>query len=112
MEKSIVKINCSKIQNMEDFHDIFQKQFGFPQFYGRNLDAWIDCMTSIDRPEDGMSKVHCKKGKVFTIQLEKVNSFKNRCPKIFMDLIECIAFVNWRRIEVGKESVLALSFNE
>jgi RNAse (barnase) inhibitor barstar len=22
--------------------------FGFPDFYGRNMDAWIDCMTDID----------------------------------------------------------------
>ena len=37
-----VKIDCNKIKDWDSFHDIFAKEFGFPDFYGRNMDAWKD----------------------------------------------------------------------
>jgi hypothetical protein len=46
----------------EDFHDIFNEAFGFPAFYGRNMNAWIDCLTSLDAPADGMTRVTVPKG--------------------------------------------------
>jgi RNAse (barnase) inhibitor barstar len=84
--------------------------FGFPDFYGKNMDAWIDCLTSLDAPEDGMSNVHCAPGAVVTLELENVKDFEYRCPEQYKALIECSAFVNWRRNEAGDPSVLALSF--
>jgi hypothetical protein len=39
-----------------------------------------------------------------------VADFKRRCPEVFDALVECSAFVNWRRIEKGKQGILALSF--
>ena len=74
------------------------------------MDAWIDCLTSIDAPEDGLSTVHCEAGKVLTLELANVRSFRERCSKQYKALIECAAFVNWRRIEAGAPAVLALSF--
>ena len=75
------------------------------------MDAWVDCLTSLDVPEDGMSSVHCEPGTVMTLELENVKRFSRRCPEQYESLIECAAFVNWRRIEVGGSSVLALSFH-
>ena len=33
-----------------------------------------------------------------------------RCPGIYDALIECSAFVNWRKIDIGNEPVLLLAF--
>ena len=74
------------------------------------MDAWIDCLTSLDAPEDGMFSIHCEPGTVLTLELENVKDFAQRCPEEYKALIECAAFVNWRRSEVGGSSVLALSF--
>lgn len=106
-----VKLDCAHIVDWESFHDVFVRTFGFPGFYGRNMDAWIDCMTSLNEPDDGMTSVHCAKGTVLTLILEIVQAFHRHCPKQYDALIECAAFINWRRNEVGEESVLALSFH-
>jgi hypothetical protein len=33
-----------------------------------------------------------------------------RCPEQYRAVVDCCAFVNWRRIEVGEPAVLALSY--
>ena len=106
----VVHIDTNRIREWDSFHDVFAETFGFPGFYGRNLDAWIDCMTCLDDPEAAMSKVHVPSGGVVTIQLEHVDEFAARCPEQYRALIECVAFVNWRRLEQGDPSLLALSF--
>ena len=106
-----VKIDCANIKGWDSFHNEFSRVLGFPDFYGKNMDAWIDCMTSIDTPEDGMTTIHCKKGGFLTVELENVQSFKEQHSEQYMALLEASAFVNWRRIEVGEEPVLMVSFN-
>lgn len=107
---SFAMIDCARITDWESFHDEFHRVFGFPEFYGRNMDAWIDCMTSLDSPSDGMTALHCEAGKVLTIELSHASEFKKRCPDQFEALVDCAAFVNWRRIEQGDSTVLALSY--
>ena len=82
------------------------KRLGLPAFYGRNMDAWIDCMTCLDDANAGMSAVHAPAGGVLTLQLENVDDFAARCPIQYAVIIECAAFVNWRRIELGSPPVL------
>ena len=89
---------------------MFAEAFGFPDFYGKNLNAWIDCLTYLDEPDAGMSTVHVLPGQTLTLAIENAKSFKERCPDLFMALVECVAFVNWRRIDTGDSSVLTLAF--
>ncbi len=111
MNPPVVKIDCSLITDHDTFHNVFDDAFGFPGFYGRNMNAWIDCLTSLDE-DDGMRSITILPGQVLTIQLENYKDFKARCPALLDDIIECSAFVNWRRIETGEPSVLALSFHD
>ena len=74
------------------------------------MNAWIDCMTSLDEPEHGMSCIHAEKGKVLTLQLDNVVPFRERYPELYAAIIGDAAFVNWRRLEVGEPAVLAISF--
>jgi RNAse (barnase) inhibitor barstar len=110
MITSKVTIDCRNIRDWPSFHEEFARVFGFPDFYGKNMNAWIDCMTSIDAPDDGMSTVHCVPGLVLTLELENVKDFREQCPEQYSAIIECSAFVNWRRIETDGSAVLALSF--
>ena len=110
MLDSLVNIDGSTIIDWDSFHDVFAKAFGFPEFYGRNMDAWIDCMTALDVPEDGMTTVYCEPGTLITIEITNAKSLERRCPEQFSALVDCIAFVNWRRIESGGQPVLTLSY--
>ena len=107
---TIVRINGDRIKDWDSFHDEFATALGFPDFYGRNMDAWIDCLTYVNEPSAGMTKVHVPEGLVLTLQIDDVDVFAHRCPEQYAALIESTAFVNWRRLEVGQDAVLALSF--
>jgi RNAse (barnase) inhibitor barstar len=106
----IVEIDCDKIRDWNSFHEYFKNLFGFPDFYGRNMDAWIDCLGYLDEDDD-MTKLKIDKGTVLTLQLKNVASFRNKCTDIYAALIECSAFVNYRRTGKGENPILALSFH-
>jgi RNAse (barnase) inhibitor barstar len=107
---TLVRLHTRRITDWPTFHDVFAELFGFPEFYGRNMDAWIDCMTSLDSPEDAMTTVHAAPGGVVTLHLEEAHDFALRCPDQYAALVECAGFVNWRRIEAGEPAILAVSF--
>ena len=110
MKNVIVAIDAQRIVDSASFHTTFWEALGFPESYGRNMDAWVDCMSSLDVPEDRMSKVHVAPGHFVVLQIENARDFAARCPTLYADLVECSAFVNWRLIERGHEPLLALSF--
>lgn len=105
-----VTLDLNKIRDWPSFHEEFAAIFGFPDFYGRNMNAWIDCMTYLDDPDAGMSSVHCDHESVLALDLLSVQSFKKRCPDVYEALIDGIAFVNWRRMEIGDPPLLAISY--
>jgi len=106
----VLRLDSSAIVDWDSFHNVFADKLGFPDFYGRNMNAWIDCMTALDAREEGLTRVHVGCGGVLTLALEGVNEFSKRCPEIYEALIDCVGFVNWRRLERGDPPVLALSF--
>lgn len=108
----IVQIPVERIHDWDSFHDVFSEVLGFPSFYGRNVSAWVDCLTDADRPETGMlaREVCAGPGDVLTIQIDGVDDFAERCPWQFKTLVHAVAFVNHRRIAVGDRPILALSY--
>lgn len=104
-----VAIDCNRIVDDASFHDTFAHALGFPDFYGRNMNAWVDCMTSIDAPDHGMSAVHAPAGGALVLELFGFQSLAGRQPELYRALVDCTAFVNWRRIAVGEAPVLILS---
>jgi RNAse (barnase) inhibitor barstar len=102
----LVRIDGSRLSDWESFHDVFAAAFGFPSFYGRNMDAWIDCMTSLDAPDDGLTSVHGNPTDPVVLHVEHGSSIPR---EIFDAISECSAFVNWRRLAVGEPAILVLS---
>jgi hypothetical protein len=108
----VVRIPTQRIVDWNTFHDVFAEALGFPDFYGRNMAAWVDCLTYADE-DDGMRSITVPpNGEVLTLQLEGAADLKRRCPDLYDAIIESAAFVNWRRIEIGAGPILALSFYE
>ena len=92
-------INAEEITDWDSFHDVFQKRLEFPEYYERNLDAWIDCMS-----DETIS------GDFLHLKIEGMKELKERCPEIYEAIAECSAFVNYRLTENGEDPVLALSY--
>jgi RNAse (barnase) inhibitor barstar len=95
----MVRIDATRIVDWPSFHAVFAEAFGFPDFYGNNMNAWIDCLSYLDDPVAGMTSVHIGKGQVLALVVEHAADFKLRCPEQFSALVECAAFVNWRVME-------------
>jgi hypothetical protein len=107
----MIRIDADSIADVESFHSVFAVAFGFPPFYGCNINAWIDCLSDLDDPDSGMTTVHVDSGQVLPLVIEHARDLKARCPDLFSALIEGAAFVNWRRIEAGQAPVLALALH-
>jgi len=74
------------------------------------MNAWIDCVSYIDDPAAEMTAQHVTPGAVLTLHVDDIDDFASRCPEQYDALVECSAFVNWRRVERGEPAVVALSF--
>jgi len=103
----MVDVPMADIKDRDTFHDTFARTLGFPDFYGRNMSAWVDCLTYED---DGMSAFPIAPGDVLTLRLLGCKEVRGRCPEIFEALIDSAAFVNWRRAERGNRPILALAY--
>src|SRR3569833_2214432 len=97
MQVVTVPIPLDEIRDWPTFHNVFQRVMGFPSFYGHNMDAWIDCMTSLDSPGDGMTTVIVDRSGLLVMELHKTTEFERRCPEQFRALLDCTACVNFRR---------------
>lgn len=103
-----VTIPVEKIVDWPSFHETFQRELGFPEFYGRNMEAWIDCMTSVDTRSDGLTNITVQPHEILILRIDEPFEFRRRCPEQYASLVECVAFVNFRRVEIGEAPVLAL----
>lgn len=93
---AIVRLNTDRINDWQSFHQLCKEEFGFPDFYGMNMDAWIDCLSYLDEEGDAMSRFNLKKDEMLHIEVSDTEDFNSRLPEIFDALVECSAFVNKR----------------
>jgi RNAse (barnase) inhibitor barstar len=97
---SVHIIDGKAISDWSAFHNYFAEEFDFPSYYGRNMDAWNDCMSDLG---DGDI--------VITLLVQDMKFLKNANREIYDALIECSAFVNWRYVINGSKPILALAFD-
>jgi RNAse (barnase) inhibitor barstar len=50
---TVHEFDCSGWSSEADFHDAAIRSLGFPDYYGRNLDAFNDCLCGIEVPAEG-----------------------------------------------------------
>lgn len=99
---AIHAVDGKSISDWASFHAWFAAEFGFPDYYGKNMDAWIDCM---DDFSDGDNTIT-------TLLLAHAEHLRATSPEIYDALIECSAFINWRRVSQGGPPALALAFHD
>lgn len=94
-----VSIDFGDIKDWEAFHSVFFEVMGFPEFYGRNMDAWIECMSYVDDTDAGMSTVTVEPEESLEMVILGVEEAIKTCPDVFQGFMECVAFVNHRFID-------------
>ena len=100
-------LDTRAIRDWDSFHDACKAAFGFPEFYGRNANAFIDCFNYIDEG-DGLSRFHLAPGESLTIEVRGAGEFATRTPEQALALFQWISFVNENSIAEGKPPRLLL----
>jgi RNAse (barnase) inhibitor barstar len=103
----VVAIDAAVITDFASFHEAFQRELGFPEIYGHNMDAWIDCMSELDDPMSKMTKIHGSAEDPVVLHLYNAGDIPR---EVFEALNEAAAYVNWKRIEDGQPAILMLSY--
>jgi hypothetical protein len=104
-----LQLNGAEIKDWDSFHDQCAERFGFPEFYGRNMNAWIDCLTYI-REGDGMSRFVLGMTEPLVIEVLDTEAFCRQAPDVFHAFVECTSFVNQRHAEAGQIPALYILF--
>lgn len=92
----VFKIKGNRIKNWKTFHQEFKIEINFPDYYGENMDARIDC---VDESSDEPTHIEISKGHLL----------KKQAPELLKVIFECSAFVNFRKVEQGEQPTLMVS---
>lgn len=106
----VVPLDTNRITDWDTFHTVFAETFGFPDTYERNMDAWIDCMSSLRAPSARLTSVHTPAGGKIVLHVEPAEEFAVRCPDQYTELLRCAAIVNERTATADAPETLALWF--
>ncbi|MBV1874269.1 MAG: barstar family protein [Gammaproteobacteria bacterium] len=92
-------INGASIQDWESFHNEFQKKLGFFEGYGRNLDAWIDCMSDLytNGEYESLTKYNLNEGDKLILNVLNVEVWREVSPDTFEAFIDCCVAANAER---------------
>ena len=102
-----VRLDARKITGWAAFHEECATAFGFPECYGRNMSAWIDCLSGM-RDDDGMSSFVLGPDDMLHIEVAHSGSLRQTAPAILAALEDCVAEVNERCAEQGENPALSL----
>lgn len=104
VEKTIT-LNFSSIKTIEELYDELAINLGFPDFFGRNVDAVIDCMFGVRYPEEGMTKVNISEDGYLSLNIKNFSSADIKLKDLIVYIVE---FVNYKYHFKGLEPAILL----
>jgi RNAse (barnase) inhibitor barstar len=102
-----VRLNGEAIRDWPSFHTECRHAFGFPDFYGNTMDAWVDCLSYL-RDEDGMCTFRLRPGEMLHIEVSHAAVLREKAPEIVEELAFCVEAINDRYADYGEPAALAL----
>ncbi|PWF48787.1 barstar family protein [Massilia glaciei] len=101
------ELNGAAIVDWDTFHAESRKAFGFPEFYGNTMDAWVDCLSYL-RDEDGMTRFRLFANEVLQIVIKDAAVLRERAPDLLEEITFCVAGINERYEDYGEKPALKL----
>lgn len=91
-----IEIDGLDLVEQESFHSAFQKEMGLFKEYGRNMNAWYDCMSDMysNGEYKSLSKFDLNYGDVFTIVIIRADEFIDRASQYYLLMSEFISSIN------------------
>ena len=104
-----VTIDTKKITDKASFHQVFKDALGFFDEYGRNMDAWIDCLQDL-HDECGLCGITLATDEMLHLHITDTVDFNMRQPQLMSELVECSSGVNAYFLQENKKARLSLVF--
>jgi RNAse (barnase) inhibitor barstar len=104
---AIAPLSGTEICEWGSFHDACARELGFPPLYGRNMNAFIDCLSYLDQ-NDKMSRFALVPGEVLELRLNDSNQLQNIAPDVLRALVDSVGSMNQRYPERGKPLLVTL----
>jgi Barstar (barnase inhibitor) len=108
----LIRIDAGRLTDAAGLYAAVGEAFGFAPGYGKNLDALVDCLTHLDDPKPGLSRVQVFPGQVALLVIEHTQGMGKQTAAQVKALVDAVAFVNWRRMEKKQPPVLALAYEQ
>lgn len=89
MKFKTIQIDCEGLTE-KDLHKAFKEKLGFPDFYGMNWNALIDCLSYLREPEAKMTEVCLEEDEVLLINCNDLSKAKFSSE----DLVDIMEWVN------------------
>ena len=105
-----IALNPNAIYDWPSFHRESQHALGFPASYGRDMDAWVDCMISLRDDGERRVKLKLDEGEMLQLELAEVEQVRERVPEFLETLVDAVAEVNRRFVEAGQAPAVTLIF--
>ena len=87
---AVANVPVDEISDWESFHRVVAKSLRFPPYYGRNGNAFIDCLRDIVDGRDVPRTLSA--GETLSIDLGSISTFRGRCPEQLEALIDWIGW--------------------
>ena len=95
---AIHEFDAANWEDEGEFHNAVAKTLGFPGYYGRNLDAFNDCMRDVEVPiEGGMA-----------LLIRNVDAVENREGHFLWDVLDILAGTTRRNLLFGRRLLTLL----
>ena len=103
-----VQLDGALIADWNDFHTACADAFGFPDFYGRTMDAWIDCLSYL-RDDENMTCFRLKPDETLQITVIHADTLRKNAPDLLEEVTFCVEGINDRYADYGEKPALVLT---
>lgn len=103
-----IPIDCRGIRDWASFHDTLARALRLPDYYGRNINALIDVLTS---PETELGVISAEADDSIVLELGGAGTFRESAPEAWAALVDAVAAVNLRRLEAGEPATVMLAYS-
>ena len=108
MDSVTLSINFEGVKEEKEFHTRLKDLFGFPDFYGANYYALVDCLGGLKIPEDEMSLFTIKKNEYVLLETNNINQLPD---DVMFEFISAIVNINDINLSIGKKIIMLLQIN-
>ena len=102
-----VRLDGAQVADWQSFHRACQTAFGFPDYYGATMDAWVDCLSYL-RDEENMTRFRLKPDEMLRIEVEHAEQLRLQVPELLAEVAFCIEGINERYADYGEKPALEL----